>query len=315
MELLDLLGNYYDSSAQTYKEVDSELDFKIKMVIDGFEEGNILSKMIAEYEGELHQVGKSWRGYSNSIVEIANKLVENFSINKKLGHSYSGQREKFSGNIMGSNTIWKLNSANDHAFHKFIEQELDLENRDTIPKEVVLNVKLIREECREARDKALLTDTNGLRPQQYFAEFFSDKFRQPTGKEKYQIQNAFNFHSLKGTILNYNHKGNQVFLFEYLYGKKLAKSITYAELFNKMANQKSTDLGIKDVRVLLKFRDVLQSYRRSYSSSDTRYNLAKTLKELGIEPKTDLKRWRKNNQKLEELLNPSQETETGTEPA
>lgn len=291
MSLLDILGNYYDSAANTVTEVPGYCEFTIKFTVTGFSGSSLQFKSIVN-DGQKYA---DLPPYQRDMLELCNFFVPNFCVNNKIRDH---NRERF--NIITEFRDGKTYEANGVTNFNHLEPVAKwLEGRESIPKKYEVKYRVKRETNQDVRYKASLAATGGKHPKDYFAAVLDASFDSSrTPHSKRAVQNAFKSGTIKSMILNHYRKEEAVFLAEYLYGVKVPKNATYAEFFTRLANKPQTDFGIKDVQVLKRMMQIIRSDIHPA-------NTTKALLDIGVKPATSLKRWYKKNEGLEDLVKTS----------
>ena len=290
MSLLDILGNYYNSADNKVREVPDTINYTLEFSITEFRSGSISYEATATCPSVPDYSVNNMSFRATELLNIANKFIPHFSVN---GNHYAKHTENFKTVVRFDNGS-EFSTGYDTASRNYSEfVNTWLRSVTSLPKAFTMDVTIVRENNPDARTEACMEMSGGKKPKDYFTAILDASFdSSKTPIHKRQVLRAFKRGSIKSIILNKYTKQEVVFLFEYLYGVKVPKSATYAELFTRVASAPQSDFGIKDVQVLKK---LLESITYGVVPDVT----TKKLLSIGVKPATDLSRWYKKFPEIE----------------
>lgn len=297
MSLLDILGNYYDSATDTITKVADQVAFDIHFTMTEVHSNGIRFKAVAKtHDKELPLNGSYHEG--PNLMNTCNAVEKSFFVNDLVSRSHYDQEiqpERFDISCQADDgTKFALSTTGEWSYSNFLSEWL--RDKPSIPKTFGMSFKVFRVPNKAFRYKASLSTTGGKEPKDYFAEVCDASFDSSKNPlSKYSVKRSFKRGTVKYFIVNRRHKEEGIFLAEYLYGVKIPKNATYEEFFKRLANRPQTDFGIKDVQVLKSFLSIVH-----YNINPT--DCTASFKALGVLPQTDLSRWYKKNEGLQEIV-------------
>jgi len=294
MSLLEILGNYYDSAADNVVKVADNVSFDIMFRLDEIVNNGISFKTFLE----SNNMERELTSYNiPDLMGLCNSIEPGFYVNHKARGNHVVSKEKFTFRAIIDGETYTFDSFSNCTYKEVLKQWLS--KKLIVPKEFTISFQVSRTSSKELRRIASLDDTGGKEPKDYFAEVCDASFNTSNGtpKSRWGVKNAFKRGTIKYSIVNRRIKESGIFITEYLYGVKIPKNATYEEYFKRLANRPQTDFGIKDVQVLKRLQTII-------SSRDI-VEVAKSLKAINVQPKTNLSRWYKKNEGLEEIVNSS----------
>jgi len=277
IKTMELLNIAYDSNEIQDSEVSEiyEENFVAKLFVV---RGHFFYK-VGPLGGSLDSGGRQ------CLLDYTNKRIKNFYLR---GSSYNlpTEYDKFTIKILFKNKefLYESNPSNTLEFNQFLFKYI--EDLPSIPKSISFSVHIHRTTSESYRqqwfEKCRGDSVDNIMSKIFCPKVDDSRIQSSTRKSRYC--NPFSGSSLKARLY-YVNKEVMVFTIEYLYGKKINKSLPTKDISKILRGLSNTRFGINDVQVAKK----LPGRISEYSVEKT----FKGLMSLGIKPATDLKRWTK----------------------
>lgn len=252
-----LLNIHYDSGELLVKEVPTKISYTI--------------------DSELRKdsyYGIRYKHSVNKILGFANQKVADFFIADNI--------EEFNCKFKFGNKEIGVEVTRDFDFDKALLAYI--ETVEVVPKVINCDVVIERKPNVDARKDHYIRNRNGKTPEEVFLRICS---AESTGYNKPSHWNSPFKGLIRSQIYN-SYKDPAIFLIEYLYGKKLARNTTFKQIYRVLSGLPYDTFGLLDVQDIKKFDEHFRYLHTVQSAYDTLYNT------IGLKPKTDLKRWKKN---------------------
>ena len=279
-KMFDKLSIYYDSKMHRMATIPTEII------------GKLVADIVVSNNGEIcyattlfhNETKVSCRGHE--IISQLNKLIPNFFINQDSNNEKEDYTIYFSSGTLKKERLQFAfkNTWNPKLSWGDVIQQI-IKTQNNLPTTINLDFKITRETNSKLRKAKAVDELNAETPEEYFRNACSPGV---SSKESYYTR-AGRFSKFLGSINNYiarkNSQVTRVFLLEYLYGKKLPKNSSLKEFHDTLSSMPYDDFSIKDVR---KMKPLLRALEGWYNGITGLY---RDLQNVGLKPKSDLRRW------------------------
>lgn len=283
MSLHEILRSYHDSEVDGIFNVQDTVEVELVLKQQSVSKGVhyvVSTEVGGENCGDISSFG------SKELLYAINKKVANFFVDDRYSYLSDNLCFKTEVRFNDSSTILRGSGVN---LTKILAFCLDDRKNLVEPSlKVSLTVTRFSDECdKKLRQKMKKAVTKDRTTKEYFGTFLNPTCNSSGQNDTHSAKkHSFAYGTLKYLIMNQRNATLRSFLYEYLYGIKVAKSCNTVTLFLSLAARPYNDFGILDAK---KLRD-LETIIRSYYSNSIHY-LSTELKKVGIEPASKLDRW------------------------